>query len=201
MTITREASTIEGQDHGLFEELLRKHHRQAYTLAYRMTGNDADAEDLVQEAFVRAYRFFDRYDTRLPFSSWLYRIMTNAHIDSIRRRSKVKTVSLDEPIRGEDGDGSMAWELPDLTNCPEKAVLSDVLDARIQHGLGLLPEAFRRAVVFADIEGLSYEEIAEIMECSVGTVRSRIHRGRKLLRNFLTAKRSEGVESSARWTR
>lgn len=193
MTMTQEAATIKGYDQGLFEDLLRKHHRQAYTLAYRMTGNEADAEDLVQEAFVRAYRFFERYDTRLPFTSWLYRIMTNAHIDSLRRKSKVKTVSLDDPLRGDGGEAGMAWEVADTAAGPEELVMRGVLDHQLQSGLGSLPSTFRQAVILADVEGLSYEEIAEIMKCSVGTVRSRIHRGRKLLRNYLIAKRPGGA--------
>jgi RNA polymerase sigma-70 factor (ECF subfamily) len=190
MTISGEAATIKALDQGLFEDLLRRHYRQAYNLAYRMTGNEADAEDLVQEAFLRAYRFFDRYDTRLPFTSWLYRIMTNAHIDTLRRRSRIRTVSLDEPVRGDEAESGMAWELPDDTASPEDLVLSGVLDAELQQGLLGLPAPFRWAVVLADIEGLSYEEIADVMKCSVGTVRSRIHRGRKLLRKHLSPRLS-----------
>ncbi len=197
-TIAQEAATISALDPSLFEDLLRKHHRQAYSLAYRMTGHESDAEDLVQEAFVRAYRFFERYDSRLPFSSWLYRIMTNAHIDSLRRRGRVKTVSLDDPIRTEDGESGLAWDLPDQAMTPEQVIMADVLDHDLQVALNSLPAPFRRAVVFADIEGLSYEEVAEVMECSVGTVRSRIHRGRKLLRNTLAAKRPDLVSTQKR---
>ena len=193
-----EAVAISGVDKRLFEDMLRKHHRQAYSLAYRMTGNDADAEDLVQEAFVRAYRFFDRYDARLPFSSWLYRIMTNAHIDAVRRRAKIKTVSLDEPIKGEHGETALPWELPDSADSPEQTVLSHVLDADIQKALLAVPTPFRVAVILADIEGMSYEEIAEVMKCSVGTVRSRIHRGRKLLRKYLIDRSTRGASMDTR---
>lgn len=194
MTVAREAAAIKALDQALFEDLLRKHHRQAYNLAYRMTGNEADAEDLVQEAFVRAYRFFDRYDTRLPFTSWLYRIMTNAHIDVLRRRSRMRTVSLDEPVKGDDGESSLAWELPDEGPNPEEILLSDVLDETLQRGLASLPDPFRWAVLLADVEGLSYDEISDVMNCSVGTVRSRIHRGRKLLRSFLS--KQKGFEAA-----
>jgi RNA polymerase sigma-70 factor, ECF subfamily len=193
-----EAATISSVDRRLFEDLLRKHHRQAYSLAYRMTGNEADAEDLVQEAFVRAFRFFDRYDTRLPFTSWLYRIMTNAHIDAVRRRGKLRTVSIDEPIKGEHGESSLAWDLPDTADTPEESLMSGVLDADIQKALLAVPDAFRTAVVLADIEGLSYEEIADVMDCSVGTVRSRIHRGRKLLRRSLAARAVGGASNEPR---
>jgi RNA polymerase sigma-70 factor (ECF subfamily) len=198
MSSVCEALAISAVDKRLFEDLLRKHHRQAYSLAYRMTGSEADAEDLVQEAFLRAYRFFERYDARLPFSSWLYRIMTNAHIDAVRRRARLRTVSLDEPLKGEHGETALAWELPDTADNPEEKLMSELLDADIQKALLDVPAPFRIAVVLADIEGLSYEEIAEVMKCSVGTVRSRIHRGRKLLRKSLAGRSTRGASSEPR---
>src|SRR5579862_9637756 len=93
----------------VFEGLMRDVYRSAYTLAYRLTGNPVEAEDLVQDTFIRAYRFFNRYDDRLPFSSWLYRIMTNAHIDMVRRRGRLKTT----PLEGGGPDGTSSWDLPD----------------------------------------------------------------------------------------
>ncbi len=165
----------------LFESLMRKSHRQAYSLAYRLTGNASEAEDLVQESFVRAFRFFSKYDQSMPFSSWLYRIMTNAHIDSVRRRSKLKTTSLEQG----GSDGATSWELPDYEASPDRMMLQETLDEPVQKALGSMTPEFRMAVLLADVEGMAYEEIAEVMHTSVGTVRSRIHRGRKQIRKHL----------------
>ena len=164
-----------------FERLMRDSYRQAYSVAYRLTGDSADAEDLVQEAYIRAYRFFHRYDDKLPFSSWMYRIIANAHIDLIRRRGKIKVSSLDHS----GTDGQQAFEVADHTNVPGNELITGSFSEVVQSGLNQMNPEFRLAVVLADIEGLSYEEVADIMETSVGTVRSRIHRGRVQLRSYL----------------
>lgn len=164
-----------------FDKLVQRHHKQAYNVAYRLTGNHNDAEDLTQEAFVRAFRFFDNYRRELPFENWLFRIMSNLFIDETRRRSKIKTQSIDAPIAGTD----LMLEIPDEREQPESQVLHEELDEEIQKALMTLPPDFKMAVILADIEGLSYEEIAQAMNCSLGTVRSRLHRGRRLLRNKL----------------
>ena len=166
-----------------FDELVQRHHKQAYNIAYRMTGNHADAEDLTQEAFIRAFRFFGQYRRELPFENWLYKIMSNVFVDMLRRRPKAHVRSLDQPIQTEDGETMVEIADPSLT--PEESVLSNELDSRIQTALMMMPEEFRLAVVYADIQGLSYEEIADAMRCSIGTVRSRLHRGRKILRERL----------------
>ena len=145
------------------------------------TGNSAEAEDLVQESFVRAFRFFGKYDPSMPFSSWLYRIMTNAHIDSVRRKGKLKTMSLEQG----GADGNTTWELPDMDSSPDRMMLHGALDEPVQKALSAMTPEFRMAVLLADVEGMAYEEIAEVMRTSVGTVRSRIHRGRKQIRTHL----------------
>jgi RNA polymerase sigma-70 factor, ECF subfamily len=173
----------EGEDRKIFDELVRRHHRRIYNVAYRMAGNSADAEDLTQETFLKAYRFFSKYRRDMPFENWLYRIMSNVFVDTIRRRPKVPIRSLDEPVRQEEGETTL--ELPDSNVGPEDLVLSYELDAEMQNALDTLPKDFRLAVVLSDIEGLSYEEIGDAMGCSIGTVRSRLHRGRRLLREKL----------------
>ena len=167
----------------LFERLMSDSYRQAFNMAFRLTSNRAEAEDLLQETYVRAYRFFHRYDENLPFTSWLYRIMTNIHIDAVRRQSRLRTVSIDQS----GSDGTQAWDLPDETSNSEAGLMEDQLDEPFQLGLKAMTPEFRMAVILADIEGMSYEEIAAIMETSVGTVRSRIHRGRKQLKAHLEA--------------
>jgi len=185
MTHTAVASSMDNRLQQEFEELVERHYQQAYNLAYRLTGNAADAEDLVQEAFLRAYRFFDRYDRSMPFMNWFNRILTNLYIDEYRRRGRLRTVSIDETFTAEDGEEGTTFDLPDLSPGPMEEVLSKEYTEAIQEGLQQLSPEFRIAVVLADIEGHSYEEIAEIMNTSIGTVRSRIHRGRKQLRDHI----------------
>jgi RNA polymerase sigma-70 factor (ECF subfamily) len=173
------------RDRSEFDTLVRRCHRQAYNIAYRMAGNHADAEDLTQEAFLRAYRFFDRYNRQMPFENRLYRIISNVFIDELRKRPKVKSHSLDQPLMYGRSDSEIHLEIPDITTDPESIVLETELDEPLQRALNQLPADFRQTVILADVEGLSYEEIAEAMGCSLGTVRSRLHRGRKLLRSRL----------------
>ncbi|MHB9038514.1 MAG: sigma-70 family RNA polymerase sigma factor [Armatimonadota bacterium] len=171
------------EDRREFDSLVMRYHKQAYNIAYRMAGNHADAEDLVQEAFIRAFRFFGQYRRELPFDSWLYKIMSNVFIDRLRRKPKAKIRSLDQPVVTSEGE--VQFDVADMGAGPEETVLSREMDSRIQAALDTLPDVFRLTVVYADIEGLSYEEIAEATDTNIGTVRSRLHRGRRLLRNKL----------------
>jgi len=181
--LTEAADTCRTEERQAFDELVHRYHKQAYNIAYRMTGNHADAEDLTQEAFIRAFRFFGQYKRELPFDSWLYKIMSNVFVDTLRRRPKAHIRSLDAPVATEDGEATL--EIPDDGPGPEEKLMRDQMDHQLQAALSSLPEDFRLAVIYADIEGLSYEEIAEAMRCSIGTVRSRLHRGRKMLRERL----------------
>jgi RNA polymerase sigma-70 factor (ECF subfamily) len=179
-----------------FDRLVERYHKQAYNIAYRMTGNHADAEDLTQEAFVRAFRFFGNYRRDWPFDNWLYKIMSNLFVDDLRRRPKAHVQSLDQPL-DLGGSGEVYLEIPDSGSNPERLVMSHELDERIQRALNSLPNDFRMTVVLADIEGLSYEEISTAMKCSLGTVRSRLHRGRKLLRTKIAAFEGDGLPTAA----
>ncbi len=172
-----------------FESLMRQTHRQAYGLAFRLTSNVSEAEDLTQETYLRAYRFFGRYDSSLPFTSWLFRIMTNAHIDMVRRRGKLKTVSLDNA--GSEGD--TPWEFADTAATPDREMMTTQMEEPLEKGLQSMNPEFRTAVILADVEGMAYEEIADVMQTSVGTVRSRIHRGRKFLKSHLTKNQPDYV--------
>jgi RNA polymerase sigma-70 factor (ECF subfamily) len=187
ITIAEVQSASAQNQQELFESLLRATSAQAFQLAFRLTGNRVDAEDLVQEAYIRAYRFFHRYDSSLPFSAWLYRILTNAHIDEVRRRNRFKLASLDEP----HPETGTPVDYADSSPNPEALLVNDQMESEIQEGIQAMTPEFRIAVLLADMEGLSYEEIAEVMETSIGTVRSRIHRGRKQLRNYLLTTKPE----------
>lgn len=175
----------QGNDHTEFEKLVERTQRQAYNVAYRLTGNRDDAEDLTQEAYLRAYRSFGTYNRQLPFESWFFRILSNLFIDLLRRRPKQKPLSLDQPMGDEDGEDNLLLQLPDAQNNPESNLMEQVMDERLQQALATLPEAFRIAVMLCDVQGKSYEEIAVLMKSSIGTVRSRIHRGRLQLRKAL----------------
>lgn len=181
-TLTRQHSAVQSVSREHFESLLRATYRQTYSLAYRLTGNAAEAEDLVQETFVRAFRFFHRYNEGLPFANWLYRIMCNAHIDSVRRKGRLKTTSFEQT----GPNGTSTWELPDPDSAPDRDLMDSSMDEHVQESLLEMNTEFRTAVLLADVEGMAYEEIASVMGTSVGTVRSRIHRGRRQLRKLLT---------------
>ena len=165
-----------------FESLVHRYQNSVYSIALRMTGNPHEAQDLTQEAFVRAYKSFDSYRRGTSFDKWLYRIVTNLYIDEVRKRKRTPyTESLDQPINTYDG-GTVDREIPDTSASPEEVFDRTHLDGRLQEALESLSPEFRMAVILCDIEGFSYEEIAQIMNTSIGTVRSRIHRGRRALR-------------------
>lgn len=166
-----------------FADLVEKHQKYVYNLAYRMTGNPEEARDLAQEAFIRAYRSFDRFDLATSFEKWLYRIVANLYIDSVRKKSRRKEESLDAPVP--TANGPMERVVPDEAYNPALVLERTQLTGEIQAALEHLPAQYRMAVVLCDIQGFSYEEIASMLRCSIGTVRSRIHRGRRLLREEL----------------
>ena len=172
----------QGERRQEFDHLVQRYHKQAFNIAYRMTGNHADAEDLTQEAFVRAFRFFGNYRRDWPFDNWLYKIMSNLFVDDLRRKPKAWLQSLDQPLDGGRSE-DVFLEISDTTTNPERMIMSEQLDEHIQRALSSLPRDFQMTVILADIEGMSYEEISASMRCSLGTVRSRLHRGRKLLRH------------------
>ena len=172
------------RDLAVFEELVAKYQRQMYRVAYRLTGNHDDAQDLIQDALFEAFRNFHRFETGTRFDRWLYRIMTNRHIDRVRRSSRLPVLSLDQPADPLTGR-EPSWEVASEIGDPEQTLVEDVLDERIQAALNELPEEYRQTVILADIEEMSYEEVARVLRCPVGTVRSRLHRGRHLLRERL----------------
>ncbi|MDI9415880.1 MAG: sigma-70 family RNA polymerase sigma factor [Bacillota bacterium] len=166
-----------------FEELVRTYDHKLYRVALRLTGDPDEAKDLAQEALFRAYRAFDRFKMGTSFESWLFRIASNLYIDKLRKRGKYRFESLDEPIATQDG--YVEKVLPDWTENPERIAQQNELSDKILAALQSLPLNYRMAVVLYDLEGFSYEEISGILQCSIGTVRSRIHRGRRLLRKKL----------------
>ena len=156
-----------------------------YGAALRMTRNPQDAEDLVQETMLRAYRAFDRFEAGTNLKAWLFRILTNAYINTYRKRQREpQKVSADE-VEEFDLYQELKSHDTQFEATPESIVLDSLVDSDIIDAIEDLPEQFRLAVVLSDIEGFSYAEMAEIMDVPMGTVMSRLHRGRKALQKRL----------------
>ncbi len=185
LNTTNDANVTSRSSQKEFDNLVGKTQRQAYNMAYRLTGNRDDAEDLTQEAYLRAFRSFGTYNRTLPFEGWFFRILSNLFIDLLRRRPKVKPLSLDHPMGDEESEHNLLLQVADEHSDPAETLMESVMDERLQTALNALPETFRNAVLLCDVEGKSYEEIASVMHSSIGTVRSRIHRGRALLRRHM----------------
>ncbi|MBA3781453.1 MAG: RNA polymerase sigma factor SigE [Nocardioides sp.] len=158
-----------------WDEIVERHSDRVFRLAYRLTGNRHDAEDLTQEVFVRVFRSLDTY-TPGTFEGWLHRITTNLFLDSARRKQRIRFDALSD---------ERASRLTSGEATPDIVYADTTFDDDIERALSTLPPDFRAAVVLCDVEGLTYEEIAHIMDAKLGTVRSRIHRGRAMLRNAL----------------
>lgn len=160
-----------------FERLAESCFSSVYGTALRLTRDSEDAQDLAQEALVRAYEAFDRFDGR-NFKAWILRILTNLYINRYRRNQRVGGIaSLDEE--------TVAEPAAPVEEAPDRQVFDHLLGSEVEAALAQVPEVFRLAVVLSDLEGLSYDEIAEVTEAPVGTVRSRIARGRAILRREL----------------
>lgn len=158
-----------------WEEVAREHGRFLYTVAYRLTGNSEDAQDLVQEVLLRVQRGLDTYRPG-SIEGWLSRIATNAFLDEVRRRRRRPVAALPD-----DADAILPAD-----QSADEVLASERLSDEVQAALNALPAEYRAAVVLCDVAGLSYQEISQALGIPVGTVRSRIHRGRALLRGWLT---------------
>ena len=157
-----------------FAELLAAHWDRAYRFAYHLTGNNADSDDLIQQAAEEAFRAFHRFQPGTRFDRWFFRIMHNSFVDRIRRDRRRKIFSLDEVT------GAAATETPDPS-----AIAEGALDGPVLRALRALPQDARAVVALVDLLGLPYDDAAEILHCPVGTIRSRLHRARLALREWL----------------
>ncbi len=175
-----------------FNELMEGTYRKVYNMAFRLAGNRADAEDLTQEAFFRAYRSFREFEGDRPFENWIFRIVTRLFLDMLRtRRRRIKAVSYDTPLSNGSGDENLYFEMPDNGSNPEQKVLETSFSEDLQRALNSLSPEQRLLITLADVEGVAYKEIAEILGKPVGTIRSRLHRTHKAIRARLEQIRKE----------
>ena len=173
-------------DPARFAEQAMEHMGSLYTAALRMTRNRADAEDLVQETYLKAYRAFHTFQEGTNLKAWLYRILTNTYINAYRakkRRPEQTDVEDVEDLYLYHRLGGL--EAAAAGQSAEDEVLEHFTDAEVKEALDALPEQFRVAVLLADVEGFAYKEIAEILDVPIGTVMSRLHRGRRALQKAL----------------
>jgi RNA polymerase sigma-70 factor, ECF subfamily len=172
-------------DREAFRTLFERYHRRAYALAVGVVRNQDDALDVVQDAFIKAHKYLDKFEGNSSFYTWLYRIVMNLAIDHIRKHRRVRPVELDEQRLedgGHDGDGL----LPQLLGSnPGRALMDKQIRQRIDVALGELSENHRSVLVMRELEGLSYEEMAQAMGCSKGTIMSRLFHARKNMQRRL----------------
>ena len=165
-------------DAAAFNHLMAQHERRMYAVALRMCGNREDAQDCLQEAMLRVYRAIGGFKGQSSFSTWVYRITMNTCLDELRCKKNRQNTSLDNLL-------DLGWSPADESNAPEKQAMRSELRRNLNRAIQELPEEMRSAVVLRDIQGFSYDEIARMLEINVGTIKSRISRGREKLREKL----------------
>jgi RNA polymerase sigma-70 factor (ECF subfamily) len=173
-----------GGDEAAFNEIMNRYRSPLTNYLYRFLNDYEEAVDLAQETFVRVYFALDRYHTEYAFSTYIYRIATNLAISEIRRRKRRKLLSLTGLFQSED-DSDTEFQVKDERILPDAELIGDERSEVIGRAIAALPEKYRIPVILRDVEGKSYEEVAEIMELGLGTTKSRISRGRALLKEKL----------------
>ena len=173
-------------DEFAFDQLVRKYTSRAYGIAYGILGSREDAQEVAQDAFIRIHRALPKFRGDSEFTTWMYRIVTNLAKNKYRwnkcRGSKV-TASLNAPIEGTEGDDALYFEASDERMAPDEALQFSELERRTQEEMAKLPEAYREALILRNVKEMSYEDIASLLGCKLGTIKSRINRAREELRS------------------
>jgi RNA polymerase sigma-70 factor (ECF subfamily) len=167
-----------------FERLAQPHQREIFNAALRMTGHREDAEDLAQEAFVRAFTHLEQFEPGTNFRAWLFRILVTTYINQYRKKSRAPEMLALEDLTP-TAEYLMSVDNSNGLENPAEAVLATITDDEVQSALNSLPDEFRTVVILSDLQGLSYQEIADALQIPIGTVRSRLSRGRSQLRRKL----------------
>lgn len=175
---------IEG-DEASYKELLENYRGAIFNLLYKMVRSREETEDLVQEAFIKAFRALPSFNEEYAFSTWLYKIAINNCIDHMRKK-RLKTYSMNKPLQSKDGE--VEREFPDTSMSPDKNLLADERSKMIEAAIDGLPENYKIAIVLRHSEERSYEEIAQILNIPLGTVKARIFRAREMLKKMLKNK-------------
>lgn len=189
-------------DNDAFEALLRLHEKRVYNLCLRMSGNENDALDLSQEAFIKAWRALGQYQFEASFSTWLFRLTSNVCLDFLRRKKRRQELSLTENY--EDSEEGAELSLPDVQPLPEEQAITNEARRELAQAMARLAPDHREILQLRVVEDLSYEQIAEILDIRIGTVKSRLARARLSLRkilkagNYFSAASSESVEGEVR---
>ena len=170
-------------DPDAFRTLFERYHRRAYALAYGVVRHQDDALDVVQDAFIKAHKYLDKFEGNSSFYTWLYRIVMNLAIDHLRKHRRVKPVELDESKLEDGGDESLLPRI--LGGNPGRALMDKEIRARIDQALDQLSENHRSVLVMRELEGLTYEEMAVAMDCSKGTIMSRLFHARRNMQKRL----------------
>lgn len=182
MTELTDENLVQGAINGdpkCFEEIVSKYEKLIYSICYRMFNNNEDALDATQETFIKVYKNMEKAIGKGNFKSWICTIATNTCLDELRKRSKKHTVSIDEPIDGEGN--SIARDIVDDGLTPLESIVADEKTEVLKNAINKLSDENKMIIVLRDIEGLSYDDIAETLDISLGTVKSRISRARKKL--------------------
>nr|WP_275984042.1 RNA polymerase sigma factor SigW [Paenibacillus hamazuiensis] len=179
---TRLAKLARNGDRGAFAQLVDLYQDKIYHLAYRMMGNAQEAEDVVQETFLRVYSNLERYDETQKFSTWIYRIATNLCIDRLRKRRTTYSLDAEMP----EGEGSDWYSLmPSNEDTPEKQVIVSETQQQIRESIDTLPEKYKSIVILRYLQDMSLQEISEVLTMPITTIKTRLHRGREFLRKKL----------------
>ncbi len=184
-------------DRNALNELVNRYERKTYNLAYRLMGNHADASDAAQEALVRVCLRLHNFRGESAFSTWLFRVVTNTCLDELRRRGRLRHASLDDTMPLEEG--AVQRQAPDEADSPVEYAERHEVQAAVQRAIKRLPDEYRVVVVMRDIQGLSYHEIAALLDTTLGTIKSRLHRARQALRSIIrnTEANKLGIERIA----
>lgn len=174
-----------------FEKLIINYEKKVYNIAHRMFGNEHDAYDASQEIFIKVYNNLNKFDYKSSFSTWLHRLAVNTCIDEYRKakRKMKKTTSLDETVPV--GDGDLVKQFEDKALTPEQRILQKEEVNEVREAIGMLKEEHKVVIILRDIQNYSYDEIASILDCSMGTVKSRISRARNSLKDIIIRNREQ----------
>lgn len=170
-----------------FETLIQEYQKRIFSIAYRMMQNQEDAADLTQEIFLKLFQNLDKFRGNSQFSTWVYRVATNTCLDALKKAKRQTAYSLDKEIETEEG--TLLGELPDKGPSPQELAEKKAILEAVRLGIAKLSKEHQRVMILRELEGLSYEEIAQILNCSVGTVKSRINRARENLKKILSQNR------------